>query len=180
MLYPLQLELWLVLTPTPMPRTTWITPWPAPAATPPAAVPPARPTRPRVTRLAAARPARVLICASFKAIVRACNSSWSGAGDDLVQGGDVQHADAGHLVVAGGGGVQAVGAANDVGETWHRAGVAERRVDLVVEVVEVERGHAQLVAVRGLEPGPGAQRERRGQAGPAGPFRRGGDVDLRR
>src|ERR1700722_11092749 len=110
MLYPLQLELWLVLTPTPMPRTTWITPWPAPtttppptapsAATPPAAVPPARPTRPRVTRLAAARPARVLICASFKAIVRACSGPWSGAGDDLVQRSDVQHADAGHLVVA--------------------------------------------------------------------------------
>src|SRR5580692_8700591 len=102
-----------------MPRTTWITPWPGPATTPPAttppaAVPPAKPVRPRVTRLAAARPARVLISASLGNPRN--NGPWSGAGDDLVQRGDVQHADAGHLVVAGGGGVQAVGAANDVGE----------------------------------------------------------------
>src|ERR1700684_607540 len=171
MLYPLQLELWLVLTPTPMPRTTWITPWPAPV-TAPAVVPAARAARPSATRLAAAKPARVLISASFgKSFKRGSTGAVSGARDDLVQGGDVQRADPGHLVVSRDGGVQAVAAADDVGEPWHRVRVAERRVDLVVEVVEVERGHAELVAVRGLKPGPGTQRERRGQAGPADPFR---------
>src|SRR5580692_2028586 len=106
MLYPLQLELWLVLTPTPMPRTTWITPWPAPV-TAPAVVPAARPVRPSATRLAAAKPARVLISASFgKSFKRA--SEGSGARDDLVQRRDVQRADPGHLVVSRDGGIQAV------------------------------------------------------------------------